>query len=104
METAQGQLLDALEIAVEEAFEKESDKWLEDAENDGMQVELCASSGAVAIKYGVGVEGRNASTRYHTLKLDLLIPSRVRALSYDGEDLGSVVRCNSRACVPSPSP
>ena len=44
METAQGQLLDALEVAVEEAFEKESDKWLDDAENDGMQVELYASS------------------------------------------------------------
>ena len=104
METAQGQLLDALEVAVEEAFEKESDKWLDDAENDGMQVELYASSGAVAIKYGVGVEGRNGTTRYHILKLDPLIPVRVRALSCDGEDLGGVMRCNSPACVPSPSP
>ena len=53
METAQGQLLDALEAAVEEAFEKGCDRWIED---EHLQAELYAPSGAVAVKYGVGVE------------------------------------------------
>ena len=53
METAQGQLLDALEAAVEDAFEKGYDRWIE---GEHLQAELYAPSGAVAIKYGVGVE------------------------------------------------
>ena len=56
METAQGYLLDLLEEAVEEAFQDGCEKWL--TEND-FETELFAPSGAVAIKYGVGVEGSN---------------------------------------------
>ena len=52
METCQGYLLDILEKDVEDAMEKGCERWMRDEAN----VELFGPAGAVAVRYGVGVE------------------------------------------------
>ena len=76
METCQGYLLDILEKDVEDAMQQGCERWMrEDAD-----VEIFGPAGAVALKYGVGVD----STGYiyvHDVSFEFASTSASRELT-----------------------